>query len=162
MESPWSRPLCSVREHQARQECHPARRRKRPGAPTGQACRHVPDQTANHGDSRSLTDNETHHLTCVCAAQPIRTRCLPSWSCGFDSRRPLLLIRAVFRILSSSPRRRRARCPPDLPAWAQVRALGAGTFQAVMQRQAGRVPPPDAVLPHADRARSRCRSQSAC
>jgi hypothetical protein len=51
--------------------------------------RYGPAQTANHSDSRSLTDNETHHLTCVYAAHPIRTRSLPSWSCGFDSRRPL-------------------------------------------------------------------------
>jgi CHAT domain len=39
----------------------------------------VPDRTVNQGDSRSLKDNETSHLTCIYAAQRIRTRCLPSW-----------------------------------------------------------------------------------
>ena len=34
-------------------------------------------------------DNETHHLTCIYAAQRIGIRSLPSWSCGFDSRHPL-------------------------------------------------------------------------
>jgi hypothetical protein len=54
----------------------------------------VPDQTVNQGDPRSLTDNETRHLTCVYAAERIRTRSLPSWSCGFDSRHPLFFFAA--------------------------------------------------------------------
>jgi hypothetical protein len=34
----------------------------------------VPGRTANRGDSRSLTDNETHHLTCIYAAQRIHPK----------------------------------------------------------------------------------------
>ena len=59
--------------------CEQARRR----------ARSMPDRTANHGVSRSLTDNRTPHPTCFYAAHRTSTRSLPSWSCGFDSRHPL-------------------------------------------------------------------------
>jgi hypothetical protein len=41
----------------------------------------VPDRTVNRGDSRSLAEKSTHHLTCARADQRRRTRSLPSWSC---------------------------------------------------------------------------------
>ncbi len=47
-----------------------------------------PDRTANHGDSRSLTDNETHHLTCIYAAQWTRIQSLRSWGGARCQRRP--------------------------------------------------------------------------
>jgi hypothetical protein len=49
----------------------------------------VPDRTVNRGESRSLTDSQARRLTCVPADHRARTRSLPSWSCGFDYRRPL-------------------------------------------------------------------------
>jgi hypothetical protein len=58
---------------------------------TGRRARCVPDRTVNQGDSRSLTDKQVRRLTCIHAAQRARTRSLPSWSCGFDSRHPLSL-----------------------------------------------------------------------
>ena len=51
--------------------------------------RYVPDRTVNQGDSWSITAIKTRCLTCVPADQRPCTRSLPSWSCGFDSRRPL-------------------------------------------------------------------------
>jgi len=63
------------------------------------ACPLRADRTANHGDSRSLTDSDAHHLTCVYAVRRACTRSLPSWSCGFDSRHPLSQVRATFSAL---------------------------------------------------------------
>jgi hypothetical protein len=49
----------------------------------------VPDRTVNQGDPRSLTDWTALCLTCIVAAHRIRTRCLPSCSCGWGVRENL-------------------------------------------------------------------------
>jgi hypothetical protein len=57
----------------------------------GRRARCVPVRRVNHGDSQSLTESENTPPTCKDTAQSRDTRCLPSWSCGFDSRRPLFV-----------------------------------------------------------------------
>ena len=61
--------------------------RSRRPQPTRARC--VPDRPVKRRQSRSLRDTRPHRLTCARAGQRRRTRSLPSWLCGFDSRRPL-------------------------------------------------------------------------
>jgi hypothetical protein len=70
----------------------------------GKHARCVPDRTVDLGDSRSLTDNENTSPTCVTALACSCIRCLPSWSCGFDSRHllPVQPVLSLFCCSSSS------------------------------------------------------------
>ena len=83
----------------------PRSNRSRRSQPTRARC--VPDRPVKRGQSRSLGDTRPHRLTCARAGQRRRTRSLPSWLCGFDSRRPLLasLRRAEQGELAASIRR---------------------------------------------------------
>ena len=91
----------------------------------GRRARYVPDRPANQGDSRSPTDNQARHMSCIYAARRMCARSLPSWLSPAHQgprTRPLLgthldhRFRSMRLLLTGS-----ARCTP-IPAAASSAA----------------------------------------
>ena len=121
---------------------------KRPAAPLVRdeeaRARCVPDRPVKPGQSRSLGDTRPYRLTCARAGQRRRTGSLPSWLCGFDSRRPL----SCFRRSAASPL---PCCPTGTGVWTRARA----TYVPPRRGRRCRGPGPNARSGRGDRRRHR-------